>query len=248
VAAAGADATVEDDGCGTPDQQRSRAVYPQPHPTRTAGVALGSGLLLVAVVGLAGCTATDEDAAVTSSAPVVQLAAPGEEPRELDADEVAALPAPAGPSDTDVAFLQDMVPHHQQALQMTALVEDRSASERVRLFAERMDISQVDEVKQMEDYLLELGEVFGSDGEHHTGELMPGMLTEDEMAALEAAEGEEFDRLFLDGMIGHHQGAVDMTEEVAGEGTDQQVSELSADMNLGQTAEIGRMQDIIDDL
>lgn len=209
--------------------------------------------VLAALVVLAGCSdaADDADAATsTDGVRVVQLGAPGEENRELSPEEIAELEV-LEPSESDIEFVQAMVPHHQQAMQMTSLVYDRTDDPDLELFVQRMDISQQDEIELMEDWLLERGEVFGSDGMHHTGELMPGMLTEEQLAELEAAEGEEFDRLFLESMINHHLGAIGMVDELVSAedgGQDAGVFRLAQHIDSDQRIEISRMEEMLAEL
>ena len=212
-------------------------------PTLTVAAVLAAGAMI-----LTGCSSGDDDAeAAASDARVVQLGAPGESNRELSPEEIQALELPEA-SEDDVAFVQGMVPHHEQALQMTSLAPDRAANERIVLFAERMDISQQDEIRQMQDWLVARGDIFGDEDHHHSGELMPGMLTEAEMAALRAAEGEEFDRLFLEGMIKHHLGAIQMVEDLLGSdggGRDPEVFQLAQHIHSDQRIEIDRMQRLL---
>jgi uncharacterized protein (DUF305 family) len=206
-----------------------------------------AAVLTAGALGLTGCSSGDDDAeAAASDARVVQLGAPGESNRELSPEEIDALETPEA-SEADVALVQGMVPHHEQALQMTSLVPDRAANERIVLFAERMDISQKDEIRLMQDWLVARGDIFGEDGHHHSGELMPGMLTEEEIAALRAAEGEEFDRLFLEGMIKHHLGAIQMVEELLGSGggNDPAIFQLAQHIDSDQRIEIDRMQQLL---
>ena len=89
----------------------------------------------------------------------------------------------------DVVFVQDMIPHHQQALAMTAMVEERTASGQVPKLAERIEVSQTDEIAQLEGWLTARGEELPDAHAHHHGELMPGMLTEEELVQLETARG-----------------------------------------------------------
>jgi uncharacterized protein (DUF305 family) len=153
----------------------------------------------------------------------------------------------------DVAFVQMMVPHHAQALEMSAMAPERAASKQVLALARRIKGSQGPEVLTMSSWLqtrdIEVPKA-GEDpstydhGEHGHME-MQGMLTHEQLAELKAARGARFDRLFLRDMIGHHQGAVDMAQQVAVDGTDLQVSEIAADVNTGQTAEINRMRALL---
>jgi uncharacterized protein (DUF305 family) len=152
----------------------------------------------------------------------------------------------------DVRFMQHMIVHHAQALAMTALVPERTQSEAIRFLAERIEVSQRDEIALMQQWLRERGEhvpEVGADGTVHGaahGEAaMPGMLTAEELARLEQARGEEFDRLFLELMIRHHEGALVMVGELfaaPGAGQDPEVFRLAMDVDADQRAEIRRMQ------
>lgn len=206
-----------------------------------------------AVLALSGCSSDGDDSAPKSDKPVVQLGAPGETNRTLSPEEVEALEEPEH-TEADVAFVQGMVPHHQQALEMTSLVADRTTSKKVRLLAERIEISQVDEVAQLERWLTDRGEALPSDDSHHGdhadhADLMPGMLTEAELATLRGAEGRRFDRLFLQHMIRHHEGAVVMVEQLlaGGGGQETEVFQLAAHIESDQLVEIARMKRVLVD-
>ncbi|HEX7189634.1 MAG TPA: DUF305 domain-containing protein, partial [Actinomycetes bacterium] len=158
--------------------------------------------------------------------------------------------------DADVAFVQNMIPHHEQALVMTALVADRTASSDLPLLAERMDISQRAEISQLEAWLDSHGDhAAGSHGGHAShgddhGELMPGMLTEPELSRLESASGRTFDRLFLQLMIRHHEGAVLMVGDLLAQGGGQEPSvfQLAQHIDADQRVEIARMRSLLADL
>ncbi|HVR28279.1 MAG TPA: DUF305 domain-containing protein, partial [Thermoanaerobaculia bacterium] len=179
--------------------------------------------------------------------PIIQPGAPGEPGRRLSAEEASDL---AGIlfTQADVKFMQGMIRHHAQALAMTALVEARSESEDMRVLAQRIELSQRDEIEMMEEWLRSNGqevEVVASGAHYgHDEALMPGMLTAEEMSRLEAARGVEFDRLFLELMIAHHRGALVMVEDLlSNEGAAQEstVFAFTSDVTADQSMEIDRM-------
>ena len=197
------------------------------------------------IAGLTACTGEPEDAAPLPTTPVVQLGGPGEPNRTLSPDEAAALTSPSY-SEDDVLFVRDMLHHHSQAIEMTGFVVDRSDDEDVRLLAERMDISQTDEMAVLEKWLQDRGEPVRDPGASHahSADSMPGLLTDAEMAQLEAAEGEEFDILFLTFMIKHHQGAIQMVQELyaADGGQEPEIDTFARHVEADQGIEITRMQ------
>lgn len=210
-----------------------------------------------AVLALCGCSpeAGDApDASPTSAAPgapVVQLAAPGEDNRTLSPEEVEGLTEP-GHTAADAAFVKAMLPHHQQALEMTALVDGRTASRGVPLLAERIELSQDQEIDQLERWLTERGEAVSGEhdgGGHADHSMMPGMMTSAEMARLRAAEGPRFDRMFLGYMIRHHEGAIRMVEELlaGGGGLESETFQLAAHIESDQQVEIARMRQMLAD-
>lgn len=156
--------------------------------------------------------------------------------------------------DPDTRFLHHMIGHHAQALLMTELVPSRAGSAGIKLLAERIDISQKDEVSLMRRLLQQRGKPLPDDGEHAEhmrGMAMPGMLTDAEMARLSAVTGTAFERLFLELMIKHHQGALTMVRELLGSqgaGQDSEMFRLVADIDADQRSEIARMQSMLDSL
>jgi uncharacterized protein (DUF305 family) len=204
-------------------------------------------LAALALLVVAGCS-SDEDE--PDAPPVVQLGPPGETGTPLTEDEISELDDP-GYTEADVAFVQGMIPHHAQALVMTDLVADRTGRDDLPLLAERMDVSQRDEIALMERWLEERGEEVpdASAGHHHgEGELMPGMLTDDDLARLEAASGRDFDELFLLYMIRHHEGAVMMVAELLSSddgGQESDVFQLAQHIDSDQSVEIARMKSLL---
>jgi uncharacterized protein (DUF305 family) len=188
--------------------------------------------------------ATASAAVAQAPAPIVQPGAPGEASRVLTAEEASRL-AGLQYTEADVRFLHDMIAHHAQALEMTALVDGRSERDDVHALAQRIALSQEDEIRTMREWLRERGQedTAGAHGAHgdHPG---PGMLTPGEMSRLAQARGAEFDRLFLELMIRHHQGAVTMVNALfdePGSAQDAQLFSLTSDVLSEQTAEIERM-------
>jgi uncharacterized protein (DUF305 family) len=158
----------------------------------------------------------------------------------------------------DVAFMSGMIPHHAQAIVMAGWCPSHAASGPLRALCERIDISQRDEIRMMRDWLGERGEVVPDSmatrhlmrmGDLVHEMLMPGMLTDEELTTLERARGTEFDRLFLTAMIGHHHGAITMVETLfasPGAGQEETVFRFASDVLADQSAEIQRMQDMLD--
>jgi uncharacterized protein (DUF305 family) len=196
----------------------------------------------------AACTSDDDEDETEDNPRVVQLGEPGEPGRELSEDEIAELEDPSY-STADVAFAQNMIPHHQQAFELIGLIAERSASRDLSKLAERMEISQRDEIDLLEDWLTARDEEVPSPSGHHQhgahhGELMPGMMTEAELDQLAGARGPAFDRLFLRYMIRHHEGAVIMVEDLLASGNGQEPSlfQLAQHIDADQRVEIARMR------
>ncbi|GIW52274.1 MAG: hypothetical protein KatS3mg081_1629 [Gemmatimonadales bacterium] len=162
------------------------------------------------------------------------------------------LPATAGPgyTEADVRFMQDMIGHHEQAITMARMALTHGAGEEVRRLAQKIDVSQRDEIAMMENWLKERGQVV-PDPEYRRTKHMPGMLTPEQMAELDAARGAEFDRLFLKYMIQHHGGALEMVAQLfasPGAGQDPDVFRFATDVDADQRAEIALMHALLDRL
>ena len=184
-------------------------------------------------------------AAQAQQPPIVQPGAPGEPSRSISAAEASDL-AGIRFTDADVKFMQGMIPHHAQALEMIALLQTRSTSDAMRQMAERIELSQEDEIGMMQEWLRERGQtVTATDAHHAPGWMpMPGMLTPEEMDELAAAEGVAFDRLFLELMIKHHRGALTMVDDLLdqrGTAQDSQLFAFTSDIEADQSMEIDRM-------
>lgn len=219
---------------------------------RLAAVALGTVLL-------ASCSSDDEGGADATSPPpaqstVLQPGKPGEPNRTLAPSE---YPSEAPYNEVDVEFVIGMIAHHLQAIEMTELAKTRAENASVKGLAERIAAAQGPEIHAMASWLearkLPVPEGASGHGGHgsHGGataehDEMYGMLTEEQMKEMAAADGAKFDELFLRGMIQHHQGAVAMSEKAQVEGSDLMANEMAADIASGQGAEIARMMTILD--
>ncbi|WP_162799225.1 DUF305 domain-containing protein [Nocardioides sp. 616] len=182
--------------------------------------------------------------------PVVRPGLPGE-PAKSGGAVTTEEPAPWNHS--DIAFVQMMIPHHAQALEMSRLAPERAENRQVRGLAERIEAAQAPEILLMASWLEEQNIDVPSaaedplDYDHgaHGHDGMEGMLTPRELKELAAARGRAFDRLYLSSMIRHHEGALMMADRVAVDGSALLVRELAADVASGQSAEIGRMQELL---
>jgi uncharacterized protein (DUF305 family) len=211
----------------------------------------------IIIVGIvAGAGASCRTAAVNPAPPappiIVQPGAPGASSRVITPGESIDL-SKVQYAAADVTFMQGMIGHHAQAVEMTELLTSRTASDDMRKLAQRIELSQVDEIRMMQRWLEVRGQqVPGLHALHaHGATLMPGMLTSEEMDRLAAAKGPEFDRLFLEGMIKHHAGALIMVEELFSQPGAAQESEIfgfASDVDADQRMEIGRMGTMLKEL
>jgi uncharacterized protein (DUF305 family) len=198
---------------------------------------------------LAGMHQSEHEAPV-----VVQPGAPGKPTKTLPPDTKATLPPR---SKADVEFMQGMIMHHTQAVEMTALIASHSENKDLRALGARISSSQSDEIKFMKRWLATRGEPLsmamagmpGMDASGGAMALMPGMLSAQQMEALRDAKGSDFDRLFLTGMIQHHDGALTMVKDLfdtAGAGQDAEIFNFATDADNTQRAEIKIMQSMLD--
>lgn len=224
--------------------------------------------LLTAVVlaaGLSACTgdagedspapAAASDAASDAPSPSLEgtLIQPGEPGEPAVTGGTPTVPEAPEYNHSDIAFVQMMIPHHAQALEMSRLARRYAVDKSVRTLAARIRAAQGPEILTMSSWLeaqdVEVPKAGESAEEYDHGEHghdpMRGMLTDAQMRRLAAARGAEFDDLFLRGMIQHHRGAIEMADAVAVGGSDLLVSELAADVKATQAAEIARMQDLL---
>jgi uncharacterized protein (DUF305 family) len=188
--------------------------------------------------------------AQAQDAPIVQPGAPGEPSKQLSAEEAVSIAASSYSPD-DVRFMQDMIPHHHQALQMAALVGDRTNRPELVDVAGRINASQQDEIEFMQQWLAARDETVPDPTAHHAMHVehrMAGMASPQQMADLAAATGTAFDRLFLQLMITHHEGAVTMVNELReqpGSAFDPVLFEFTNDIVNDQSVEIERMNGLL---
>ena len=180
---------------------------------------------------------------------IVQPGAPGQPTRVISAEKATDL-SRVQFTPADVRFMQGMIAHHAQAIEMAALLPERTRRDDMRLLAKRIDVSQADEIRMMQRWLEARGqEVPGPHAHHAPGApLMPGMLTTGEMSRLAAASGAAFDRLFLELMIKHHEGALTMVQELyssAGAGQESEIHAFASDVVADQKMEIDRMRGML---
>lgn len=220
----------------------------------------GESMLRSSCLATAAVVFSMSSAAHAQQPVVVQPGAPGQASKILPSSTRAQLPPL---SRKDVEFMQGMIHHHAQAVEMTSLINDRTTNKNIRSLGTRISHSQADEMKYMERWLQLRGEptsmpVPTMDHSQHTPgmdmskhrhqQLMPGMLTEEQMAALKKSKGAEFDRLFLEGMIQHHKGALVMVDELfntAGAGQDSELFNFATEVDNGQRAEIRIMETML---
>jgi uncharacterized protein (DUF305 family) len=225
-----------------------------------SGVAALCGMLLAATApsGLFSSPAHAQQASGTTPV-VVQPGAPGKPSKTLPPSTKGELPPT---SRADVEFMQGMIMHHEQAVEMTALIQSHTANKDLRLLGARISSSQSDEIRFMQRWLAARGEPLsmpmpatpamdmpGMDMPTHPVALMPGMLTPEQMEALRQAKGAEFDHLFLTGMIQHHNGALTMVHDLfntAGAGQDADIFNFATDADNTQRAEIRIMQSMLE--
>jgi uncharacterized protein (DUF305 family) len=199
--------------------------------------------------------------ALGQDVPIVQPGAPGAASHHLSA--AAAAIKPREPVQADVEFMQGMIHHHSQAVEMVALMQARTHNKALLKLGEKISISQTDEMRFMRQWLEDRGKQVPMD--HHqmnhdmshmdhggmdmgSMPMMPGMLTPEQMKALAAAKGSRFDYLFLTGMIQHHTGALVMVKDLMdtpAAGQDAQLFDFATDVDNTQTAEINIMKSML---
>jgi uncharacterized protein (DUF305 family) len=198
--------------------------------------------------------------ASAQSTTIVQPGAPGAASKVLSPSNLNVAPRP--PLEADTKFMQGMIHHHSQAVEMVALMPSRTHNKALLKLGERISISQTDEIRFMQTWLQERGKDvpmmhdMSHMGDHDMNHMMdmsampmmPGMLTPEQMKALAAARGAKFDSLFLTGMIQHHTGALTMVDDLFntfGAGQDNQLFDFATDVDNTQTAEIKIMKGML---
>src|ERR1700738_2255018 len=219
------------------------------------GPSLLCGMLLVVIMLTAFVYSSARAQQTKPTAPVVvQPGAPGKPTKTLPPSTRATLPPK---SQADVEFMQGMIMHHSQAVEMTALIPSHTDNKELRSLGARISSSQSDEIKFMRRWLTARGEPVSPAMPRmkdvhmscHPMALMPGMLTPEQMAALRKAKGAEFDHLFLTGMIQHHNGALTMVKDLfdtAGAGQDAELFDFATDADNTQRTEIRIMQTMLE--
>ncbi|OLF19672.1 hypothetical protein BU204_01480 [Actinophytocola xanthii] len=208
--------------------------------------------VVVAAGGLVACT-QEEPNTPTNSAPVIVPGRPGEEASTIAPGEATPLEQDP-PNEADVTFVQDMIVHHAQAVEMAELAPTRASAKDVKGLADRIADSQRPEMDMLNRWLEqhdkptvnpEAPDHGGGHGGHADHTSMPGFAGPEQMAALQAASGARFDTLFLQMMTTHHEGALTMIDEVRSGGLDVRVQEIADDIAVTQIDEIHRMRGML---
>jgi uncharacterized protein (DUF305 family) len=204
-----------------------------------------AALVVVALaVAVSGCSSgtTPQAPRADSSAPVIAPGRPGEQAKTLSPEEAATAVPSATANAADVTYVQNMIVHHRQAVDMALLAPNRAASAKLKNLADRIQDVQGPEIQYMSTWLREQEQAVPDHHGRHDG--MPGMATPEQLEALKAAQGKEFDRMFLQLMIEHHLGAIEMSKQVLTGGAHIKIEELASDVSVEQAAEIRRMQEM----
>lgn len=199
---------------------------------------------ILLVTGCSGGTSAAPPAPTAdATAPVIAPGRPGEEARTLSPSEAATAVPPEKANAADVRYMQNMIIHHRQALDMALLAASRASNDGVKRLASRINQVQGPEIAMMTDWLKAQGQQVPDHHAAHEG--MPGMATPEQMESLKAAKGAAFDQLFVQLMTAHHQGAITMSTEVITQGSHLRVQEIAEDISVSQAAEIRRMAQLL---
>jgi uncharacterized protein (DUF305 family) len=212
-------------------------------------------LVCAALLSVGAAAAFGQQPAQDNSVPLIQPGAPGK-PDKILTPAMTAGTGQQGPTDADVKFMQGMIMHHNQAVEMVALMPGRTKNPKLLSLGQRISISQTDEMKFMKRWLtyrdkplMDMGDMAGMTGMHHMDmPLMPGMLTSKQMDTLRKSSGAKFDQLFLTGMIQHHGGALTMVKDLfdtPGAAQDMQLFDFTADIGVTQQGEIDTMRNML---
>ena len=239
-----------------PRESKVRGIRSERKARSARGFAALSGMLLAACTsaGLFFSVARAQQTGANTPA-VVQPGAPGQPSKKLPPATKGTLPPR---SQADVDFMQGMIMHHSQAVEMTALIASHTDNKNLRSLGAKISSSQSDEIRFMQRWLASRGEsvpmaMTGMSGMDMSGQAMapmPGMLTPQQMEALRNAKGAEFDHLFLTGMIQHHNGALIMVKDLfdtPGAGQDADLFNFATDADNTQRAEIKIMQHMLEE-
>ena len=213
----------------------------------STGKAITGLVLALMAMGVSACA----DPPPPAGPPVIMPGAPGDQPRTATSAELDEIAKGLRPTKADLEYLRMMIPHHAQALEMTALAPDRAAHPSVRALAERIGGSQRPEIDAMRGWLANKGappEGHGGHGQHGNHTTMPGMATPKQLADLREARGTAFDRRFLELMIAHHQGAVVMAGDLLAQGLDAEVHAMAQDVLVTQQDEIATMRRLLGEI
>jgi uncharacterized protein (DUF305 family) len=224
----------------------------KPHPLAGMGK-FACAWLAAAVLCSTLATSVHAQQPQSNTAPVIQPGAPGTPSRTLPPSTTGVIPQD---SHADIEFMQGMIMHHAQAVEMTALIQSHTQNPEIRTLGARISLSQSDEMKFMKRWLLARGQpdsmampgMPDMDRNGNPMHAMPGMLTPQQMEALRHANGAAFDYLFLTGMIQHHNGALVMVKDLfdnPGAGQDAELFDFATDADNTQRAEIRIMQNML---
>lgn len=211
---------------------------------------------IASAVLLAGCASSSSSGGTASGHSMgdgSMMSGPSMTATASPSTVASGTPAPGGGNAADIAFAQSMIPHHEQAVQMAdlALADGSGASKQVRALAEQIKAAQDPEIQQMTGWLGEWGAPTSMPSDSAMGGMdmggmdMTGMMSNEDMAALAHAHGAEFDRMWLQMMIVHHQGAVSMAQQVLTTTANPQVQAMAQAVIDGQTAEIDQMKGML---
>lgn len=222
--------------------RESRTRLARKGKARLGRVLVAGVALLFSACLLTACAEDVRESAPVSTAPVIAPGRPGEEARTLSPAEAAtAVPSPTVNA-ADVRYVQNMIVHHRQALDMAALAPSHASSAKLKALAARIHDVQEPEIRVMTSWLDR--EHLPRPDHHADHEGMPGMATPEQMKALRAASGATFDSLFLQMMVAHHEGAIAMATTALTEGSHLTVEQWATDVIAEQTAEIRRMREM----